>query len=239
MYGGTDRNLPLIREQSRATQVLLKTESSAGDEKLTGAYASGVTKEEWEALGLEKRVEWENLRRAFEKLDRHKRNYFDKDDLAAAFKRVGYRYEIRTEYGISEAEDIIWEMDEDDNGFLDWEVFVTGYVRCRDDKTGREPKRLYNLIEFLICDKDNSGTMSEDECAEVLFNRFGKAALAADASQKLFQETAGEINFQEFLTIMDIFQTGKDAAALEEKLLAAKASRGKKMSSPPRPRASA
>jgi hypothetical protein len=34
--------------------------------------------------------------------------------------------------------------------------------------TGREPRRLYNLTEFMICDKDGGGTMSEDECAEVI-----------------------------------------------------------------------
>jgi len=32
---------------------------------------------------------------------------------------------------------------------------------------GKEPRRLYYLIEFMICDKDGCGTMSEDECAEV------------------------------------------------------------------------
>ena len=33
--------------------------------------------------------------------------------------------------------------------------------------SGKEPRRLYYLIEFMICDKDGGGTMSEDECAEV------------------------------------------------------------------------
>ena len=34
-------------------------------------------------------------------------------------------------------------------------------------RAGKEPRRLYYLTEFMICDKDGSGTMSEDECAEV------------------------------------------------------------------------
>ena len=39
---------------------------------------------------------------------------------------------------------------------------------------GREPSRLFNLVEFMICDKDGGGTMSEDECMEILYHRFGK-----------------------------------------------------------------
>ena len=39
---------------------------------------------------------------------------------------------------------------------------------------GREPTRLFNLVEFMICDKDGGGTMSEDECMEILYHRFGK-----------------------------------------------------------------
>jgi hypothetical protein len=64
-------------------------------------------------------------------------------------------------------------VDEDANGYIDWENFVQLYVRCRKDKSGREPTRMYNLIEFMVCDKDGGGTMSEDECMEILFHRFG------------------------------------------------------------------
>lgn len=66
------------------------------------------------------------------------------------------------------------QVDEDANGYIDWENFVQLYIRCRKDKSGKEPKRLYNLIEFMVCDKDGGGTMSEDECMEILFHRFGE-----------------------------------------------------------------
>ncbi len=49
MLGNSDKSLPLIREQSRepSRAAVLKTESSisTGEEKLTGAYQAGVTKE--------------------------------------------------------------------------------------------------------------------------------------------------------------------------------------------------
>ena len=92
------------------------------------------------------------------------------------YEELGYKPRKQTEYGVSEVEDIIWEVDEDANGYIDWENFVQMYIRCRKDKSGKEPTRLYNLIEFMVCDKDGGGTMSEDECMEILFHRFGARA---------------------------------------------------------------
>ena len=42
------------------------------------------------------------------------------------------------------------------------------YYRCRQDKSGCEPKRLFTLAEFMIYDKDGSGTVNEDECMEMM-----------------------------------------------------------------------
>lgn len=98
------------------------------------------------------------------------------NELQAMYEELGYKPRKQTEYGVSEVEDIIWEVDEDANGYIDWENFVQMYIRCRKDKSGKEPTRLYNLIEFMVCDKDGGGTMSEDECMEILFHRFGQRA---------------------------------------------------------------
>ena len=56
---------------------------------------------------------------------------------------------------------MIWEVDEDCDGMIDWENFIQLYVRCRKDKSGREPKRLFNLIEFMINDKDGKMGLSK------------------------------------------------------------------------------
>lgn len=103
----------------------------------------------------------------------------DKQELKAQYDVLDHKPRPNTEYGLSEVEDIIWEVDEDANGWIDWENFVQLYLRCRKDRTGREPTRLFNLIEFMICDKDGGGTMSEDECMEILYHRFGKEVRAA------------------------------------------------------------
>jgi len=120
---------------------------------------------------------------------------------------------------MTEAEDIIWENDEESDGYIEWSTFVQAYLRCKRDKSGKEPRRLYNLIVFMICDKDGGGTMSEDECAEVLFNRFGRSALAADMSEKLFKEagsTGGFLTFEQFLKVLHVFES--DHKPTEEEL---------------------
>jgi len=51
-------------------------------------------------------------------------------------RTVGYEFAKKTEYGMNEAEDIIWEHDEECDGCIEWEVFVTAYIRSRHDATG-------------------------------------------------------------------------------------------------------
>jgi len=103
-------------------------------------------------------------------------------------------------------EDIIWEVDEDANGWIDWENFVQMYIRCQNDRTGREPTRLFNLVEFMICDKDGGGTMSEDECMEILYHRFGKEVMMKLTDQlfkRKLDEAEKEFTFTEFLNLVD------------------------------------
>ena len=54
---------------------------------------------------------------------------------ACARQKLEHKPRKTTEYGLSEIEDIIWEVDEDANGWIDWENFVQLYIRCRKDRT--------------------------------------------------------------------------------------------------------
>ena len=42
---------------------------------------------------------------------------------------------------------------------------------------GFEPRRLYNVVEFIMNDKDSGGTVSVEEVMGILFLRFGKEQL--------------------------------------------------------------
>ena len=97
----------------------------------------------------------------------------------------------------TEIEDMIWEVDDDCDMCVNWPEFQTMYNRCRQDKTGKtptfgrvldlilllityagyEPRRLFNVVEFLMNDKDDSGTVSIEEVMQILYLRFGKGLL--------------------------------------------------------------
>lgn len=49
-----------------------------------------------------------------------------------------------------ETAEIVWEADDDHTGGLDVQDIVELYFRVTTDTTGCEPRRLFNLIEFLL-----------------------------------------------------------------------------------------
>eukprot|EP00961_Rhodomonas_salina_P209712 2831386-Rhodomonas_salina.2 len=70
---------------------------------------------------------------------------------------------------------MIWEVDEDCDGMIDWENFVQLYVRCRRDKTG------------------------------VLYHRYGKDAMQKMTDEVFKHDRDGdkELDFQDFLAIVN------------------------------------
>jgi len=118
-----------------------------------------------------KQNEGEQLRRAFDIIDKKGDGKIDAQEIADLFKDLGHRC------GKKEIEDMIWEVDEDCDKAVNWEEFRGMYFRCRNDKTGFEPRRLFNVVEFLINDKDQSGDVTVEEAQQIMYLRFGRQAL--------------------------------------------------------------
>ena len=76
-------------------------------------------------------------------------------------------------------------MDEDCDKMVSWQEFTEAYDRCRKDKTGYEPKRLYFIVEFMTIDQDNSGQISVEEAIEDLYLNFGKEELVSTITSDL------------------------------------------------------
>mgnify|MGYP002051755806 CR=1 FL=1 len=55
------------------------------------------------------------------------------------------------------------------------------FFRVRHDQKGLEPRKLFNLAEFMMVDKDCSGSIDIDECMEILYRRFGNDAHAQES----------------------------------------------------------
>ena len=116
---------------------------------------------------------------------------------------------------------MIWEVDEDCDHAVSWDEFKLMFHRCRNDRTGLEPRKLFNVVEFMMHDKDSSGTIDMDECMEILFRRFGKDQLEQRTNDFFKHDTDGDntISFQEFQKQMNTIRpkrpglTGKSAAS--------------------------
>ena len=77
----------------------------------------------------------------------------------------------------SEVNLIIWEVDDDLDGYVDKNEFLTMYKRCISDETGLEPRKLFNIVQFLMYDKDFKGRVSVEETLQILFVRYGRESL--------------------------------------------------------------
>ena len=88
------------------------------------------------------REELENLQRVFSELVKKEVGKITKEKIFATMKRLKFP---NVTMGL--VEDLIWEVDEDCDGMLSWDEFKGMFFCVRNDKTGWEPRRLFNLVE--------------------------------------------------------------------------------------------
>jgi Ca2+-binding EF-hand superfamily protein len=135
------------------------------------------------------------LQRIFDRIDSKHDNKIDKEELEQTLIALGYEpvkvticwiampkeqlkltgtiFQIN-QYGISEVEQMIWEVDEDCDGCVSWVEFQLMFDRARNDRTGHEPKKLFNLFQYMCLDRDGDGSITSEECMEMIMHRFGR-----------------------------------------------------------------
>ena len=135
-----------------------------------------------------------NLKRVFRALDLSDDGYIDADEVYEAQKKLGGHLTRK------EVNDVIWEVDDDMDGKLSLQDYLTTYRRARDDEaTAREkgdesfePRRFYSIVEFLLMDRDCSGEITLDEAMTTIFERQGADNLG-DATQNFFKAAGVEV----------------------------------------------
>lgn len=68
---------------------------------------------------------------------------------------------------------MVWEVDDDLDGRISRYEIEKMYKRCLWDEEELEPKRLYNLVLFLMYDKENRHYITEEDTLELLIIRYG------------------------------------------------------------------
>merc|ERR1719408_126779 len=132
-------------------------------------------------------------------MDAKKDNKLDWSEISDVLVKLGSR---------TPKEDIdlmIWEVDDDLDHMVGWEEFLTMYQRCICDHTGLEPRNLFNLVQFLMYDKDFTGRISVEQTLQILFVRHGREKLDAEIQEIFGDQQKGpdgqelKINFSQFL----------------------------------------
>lgn len=77
----------------------------------------------------------------------------------------------------SKVEKMIWEIDENLDGCIDWDEFTLMFERSIADTTGLEPFDFYNVVQFMMYDEDQNGLITMDECITMLYQRYGHSKL--------------------------------------------------------------
>jgi len=113
-------------------------------------------------------LELESLRRTFKRIDKNNDGSVDTLELIKELEFLGYKVTEK------EAALLIWEVDDDNDGCVNWDEFRIMFYRVRDDQTGCEPRNLFNVVDFLMLDKNHSGSVDMDECVTLLWQRFGR-----------------------------------------------------------------
>ena len=104
---------------------------------------------------------------------------------------------------------MVWEVDENLDKCVDWEEFQLMFERNITDTTGLEPFQLFNVVQFLMFDKDLSGKVTVDETMGMLYARYGKARLESEM-KRLFgrdlktKDGDGELSFAEYLEAVNV-----------------------------------
>ena len=135
-----------------------------------------------------------NLKRVFEIMDTDQDGKISQDDLLLVTAHFGYKVKP------TEAEEIIWEVDEDCDKKVSWSEFQSMFSRAKEDKSGYEPRKLYNVVESLMNDKDDSGSVSLEEAMQPLFLRYGREMI--------------DVHLEEMFGTSDVF-SGKELSLTE------------------------
>lgn len=128
-------------------------------------------------------------------------------DLKSAIGVLGVRKTTK------ELEHIVWMVDENLDGMVDWEEFTLMFERNITDDTPQrlEPSGLFNMVQFMMFDEDNSGAVTVDETMTMIYQRYGKDNLLAELTKLFGKErlsgkdvgSSTDLSFSEYLKAVE------------------------------------
>lgn len=72
------------------------------------------------------------------------------------------------EYAKDELEQMIWDVDDNMDGYISEKEFEKMYKKCIVDENEEDPKKLFYLIQFLMYDKEDKNYITIEDTLEIL-----------------------------------------------------------------------
>ena len=116
--------------------------------------------------------------------------------------------DMKIDVKISEIKDMIWEVDEDMDMSINYQEFVNMYKRCVNDHDYLEPRKLFNLVQFLMFDKDFKGNIIEEQTLDLLIIRYGREDLDEQlegifGNEKTYGDQEMSISYKDYIEKVD------------------------------------
>lgn len=217
------RVFELLCDYAQKTKV--KAEIADLETHVTESRASVSTMEKGSRLANSIETAEERLRELTAQLEALETNPVKKiscTDVAEMYKFLKYKVSK------DDVKEMVWEVDENLDDHLDWSDFRLMFNRNILDRTGLEPNRMFNLVQFLIYDTNGNGHVSVDETMNLLYARYGRAKMESKLKE-LFGEDmhetgrqGGEISFSRFVRAVEAVQLGSFLSTTKGRIAASR-----------------
>eukprot|EP00347_Sterkiella_histriomuscorum_P015461 403356940 len=117
----------------------------------------------------------------------------------------------------SEVDLMIWEVDDDLDKQVSKIEFDKMYKRCISDESGLEPRKLYNLVVFLMYDKEFKGRVSVEDTLQLLYVRHGRPNLDEEIKAIFGENEKTEEGNEKFIEYHDYIEKINHRAMEERK----------------------
>ena len=158
----------------------LEQEKSSDDDSKSKKYLREINEK-----AKKKQMKFEKSKFRGKLEAKNKKNYKMKDDedmeekkekkSNKRFSRKALRKIIRklcNEFAKDELDYMIWEADENLDGYVSEDEFENMYKKCISDENEEEGKKLFYLIQFLMYDKDGKHEITVEDTLEILCARY-------------------------------------------------------------------
>ena len=158
----------------------LENEKSSDDDSKSKKYLREINEK---AKKKQMKIPKTKYKSKIEQLN--KKNYKNKDDEdleekksnntpPKKFSQKALRKIIRklcNEFAKDELDNMIWEVDENLDGYISEDEFENMYKKCITDENEEESKKLFYLTQFLMYDKDQKHEITVEDTLEILCAR--------------------------------------------------------------------